>query len=104
MGRFIHRKDTPDGPLYREWSTVSDCYATNPMTREEATIYLTRIARADLEKRMAAVPKDVEARLSRADRKGTSEHGEKRRTTRWADMFCDYCSEWHGEQECMRDA
>ncbi len=59
MATFIHRCNTPDGPRYREWCTITDTYSTDDMTRAEMLEYLG--------------PTGVE-RLRRADKTGTSSH------------------------------
>lgn len=57
MATFIHRCNTPDGPRYREWCTVTDTYSTELMTRAEMLVYLGRHG---------------DERLARADETGTS--------------------------------
>jgi hypothetical protein len=58
MSTWIDRKNTPDGPRYREWESIVDQYTTPELTREGMIQYLNS--------------PDSEKRLSRVDAHGTS--------------------------------
>ena len=59
MSEHIHR----NGDRYRIWYTIPDGYGTAPLTREEMTARLVAEGQRSAE---------VEERLARADRNGTS--------------------------------
>lgn len=87
MGNSIHR----NGDRYREWSTVVDAYTTEPLTRAEMFDYLETFRR-DQHRCLA----DIEARLARADKRGTSAlDREPRDATRWDTERCERCETFH---------
>lgn len=83
MGQFIHR----NGDRYREWLTIPDAYGTPPLTRAEMARYLA------LHHGQKAV--EIEERLARADRNGTSCHGDTRDATTWDTERCFECATFH---------
>lgn len=88
MPRWIERRNTPDGPRYREWSSIVDKYCTPEMTREDMFEYL----------RNNQPSESVESRLSRVDRTGTSllDHSHVRdMDSDWHTERCDECGRFH---------
>lgn len=81
MPRTIHRCNTPDGPRYREWSSIVDAYTTAPMTRDEMVDYLTSDA---IEK----ARREADERLFRADHRGTSQYDDTRSMDAWDTERC----------------
>jgi hypothetical protein len=86
MARWIERKNTPDGPRYREWSGGVDKYTTPELTRE---------AMANLIRFFG----DAEERLTRTDQQGTSlregNHRMRDMNSDWETEKCDYCGAFH---------
>lgn len=83
MGQFIHRV----GDFYREWLTIPDGYGTLPLTRAEMIRYLAS------HRGQKAV--EIEERLARADRNGTSCLGDTRDATTWDTERCHECATFH---------
>lgn len=86
MARWIERKNTPNGPRYREWVSVVDKYNTPELTREEMLEHLHWY-------------EDREARLERTDIQGTSilegSHKSRDMLSDWTLERCDYCGVFH---------
>ncbi len=90
MGRHIHRRDTPDGPRYRLWSTNSDSYVGKPMTRAQMIARLMRMEIIDARRR-------TDERMETADACGSS-NGEARDVAGpWDRERCGECSGFHHE-------
>lgn len=88
MGTEVHRK----GNQYRLWSTYTDTYATKPMTRKQMATYLVREATREFQ---ASIGRDVEERMERTAKKGTSSRiGGLRDTTKWDTELCR-CGSFH---------
>jgi hypothetical protein len=87
MGAFIHR----NGDKYREWLTIPDGYGTPPLTRAEMTRYLAE--------RRGQKAVEIEDRLARADRFGTSCLGDTREATCWDVERCLRCATFHHTYE-----
>lgn len=85
MGYAVHRK----GDQYRVWSTYSDTYVTEPMTRDVMAKWLREDAFQTLEER---IDRDTEVRLARADKCGSSGH--PRDTDEWDTELCR-CGRFH---------
>lgn len=85
MGYAVHRK----GDQYRVWSTYSDTYVTDPMTRSMMAGWLRDDAFQTLEER---IDRDTEDRLARADKFGSSGHS--RDTEEWDTELC-HCGGFH---------
>ena len=83
MGAFIHR----NGDCYREWLTIPDGYSTLPLTRAEMTRYLAE--------RRGQGAVEIEERLARADRFGTSCFDDTREATCWDTERCLRCATFH---------
>ena len=89
MGRSIHR----NGDQYREWSSIVDCYVTEPMSRDEMLKHLKDSAIQDL---LARVSDEIEERLERADKNGTSSYvSTPRDATKWETEICQKCGSFH---------
>jgi hypothetical protein len=92
MGAIIHR----NGDLYREWLTIPDGYGTVPLTRAEMTRYLAQ------QRGQSAV--EIENRLARADRFGTSCFEDTRPADRWDTERCHHCATFHHDYQPRVDA
>ena len=86
MGHAIHRK----GDQYRMWSSYTDTYLTDPMTREEMAKWVKDDAIQTLLER---IDRETEERLARADRTGSS--GFARSTEEWNQEHCGHCGGMH---------
>jgi rubrerythrin len=94
MGHVIHRKDDQ----YRLWSTFTDTYITEPMSRDEMAEHIKTEALLALHE---SISSDTEARLTRVDKKGTSSMvGGARDTTKWNIEMCQQCGSFHHPFEC----
>lgn len=82
MSEHIHR----NGDRYRVWYTIPDAYDSGPLTRAEMAALL--VARGQH-------PADVEERLARADRNGTSAYNDTRDATAWDTERCARCGNFH---------
>lgn len=88
MPRWIERRNTPEGPRYREWSSILDKYCTPEMIREEMTEYL----------RYFRAIEPIEERLNRVDKTGTSllDNSHVRdMNSDWQTERCDGCGRFH---------
>lgn len=87
MPSFVHRRNTPDGPRYRYWSTVTDSYHSAPMDRDAFVAFLRRDGRSD----------DILARMARADARGTSAMfgPDEDMDGPWQTEICPCCAHFH---------
>lgn len=88
MPRWIERRNTPEGPRYREWSSILDQYCTPEMSREEMTEYL----------RYFRAIEPIEDRLNRVDKTGTSllDNSHVRdMDSDWQSERCSKCDRFH---------
>lgn len=92
MGHVIHRR----GTRYRLWSTYTDTYITEPMTRGQMAKYITREATQELQDRISRIGRETEERMERAAKRGTSSlMGGPRDTTKWDTEMCQQCGRFH---------
>lgn len=95
MADEIHCVRTPDGDRFRRWSTVSDAYTTDPMTR---TDMLAHLIRRDVD----AATRAAEDRMCRAEASGSSVFDVNRGTEEWETERCDGCGRTHHTYEASR--
>lgn len=95
--RWIERRNTPDGPRYRYWCSVVDCYLTEPVTRAEMAELLTssQLSHRD------STGDHVEERLARTDERGTSAlwFGPIDMDAPWSTECCAECGRFHHAYE-----
>jgi hypothetical protein len=89
VARSIHRRDTPEGPRYRVWSSIVDAYLCDPLGREGIVEWLR--ANEDPDR----YPGETDARLARADAQGTSLLGRNRPMSTWEVERCEGCGGFH---------
>lgn len=94
MPRWIERRNTPEGPRYREWSSIIDQYCTPELTREEMLDHLV------WDDRREDLRREQVERLDRTDRQGNSLLDGSRVTNMdspWCTERCDECGQFHHE-------
>jgi hypothetical protein len=95
---IVHARQTVDGLRFRLWSSVSDGYCCEPMTREAFTKWMLELALEEQTRELAE-------RLDRAARTGTSSRlietveldGE------WEVGRCEVCESFHHAFEKQSD-
>ena len=92
MPRWIERRNTPEGPRYREWSSVVDQYCTTALTREEMLEHLV------WDDRRVDLRDETSGRLDRTDRYGNSLLDNSHVTdmnSDWNIERCNGCGRFH---------